>query len=117
MKATVILQKCSRTRKTFGIRIQELEDGEWYRTWAFPIDDKSASREGYDTTQVMSMLPALQEYPGCPYCESKTYFYDYNCGKISCYHGETSFTCPWCNGTYTDLGTMTEKVKFTGGDR
>lgn len=93
MKAAVILQKCTRARKTFGVRIQELEDGEWYRTWAFPIDEKRAGREGYDRTQVMSKLPAPQNYPGCPYCGCRNYFYDHNCGKISCYHGETAFTC------------------------
>lgn len=116
MKATVILQKCTQTRKVFGIRVQEMEDGEWYKTWAFPIDEASAAREGYTGNQIMSMLPALDEYPGCPYCGTKRTFYDYNCGKLSCYHGESPFTCPWCDVTYKDLITMTEKVRFTGGD-
>lgn len=115
MKATVILQKCTKTKKTFGIRIQELEDGEWYRTWAFPIDENRAKREGYHKTQVMSLLPSQTEYPGCPHCECKNFFYDHNCGKISCYYGEERFTCPWCGGTY-DVVSITEKLKFSGGD-
>lgn len=115
MKATVILQKCSKTKKLFGIRVEELEDGEWYRTWSFPIDERRASREGYQNTRILSKLPALQDYPGCPYCESQSFFYDGNCGKISCYYGEERFTCPWCNGTY-DVVTTAEKLSFNGGD-
>ena len=45
MKAAVILQRCTYTRKTFGIRVQELGDGEWYKTWTFPIDEKTARKE------------------------------------------------------------------------
>lgn len=116
MKATVILQKCTYTQKLFGVRIQQMDDGEWYRTWAFPIEEASAKRERYDATKIMSILPADPEYPGCPYCGSKGSFYDSNCGKLACYRGESSITCPWCNMTYDDLGPIKEKVAFTGGD-
>ena len=115
MKATVILQKCPQTKKLFGIRVEELEDGEWYRTWAFPIDARRASREGYQNTHILSKLPALQGYPGCPYCGSQSFFYDSNCGKISCFNGEERFTCPWCDETY-DVGSISEKLSFSGGD-
>lgn len=115
MKATVILQKCPHSKKLFGIRTEELEDGEWYRTWAFPIDERRASREGYQNTHIQSLLPALEGYPGCPYCGSQRLFYDRNCGKISCYAGEERFTCPWCGGTY-DVGSLTEKLNLQGGD-
>ena len=117
MRATVILQKCTHTRKTFGIRVQEMEDGEWYRTWAFPIDEASAKREGYDASQIMSLLPALPEYPGCPYCEAKGYFYDTNCGKISCMKEESSITCPWCDNTYHEFVPLKDKMKHVGTDR
>ncbi len=116
MEAAVILQRCGQSRKAFGIRCQKMEDGEWYRTWAFPVDESRASREGDDKTEIVSLLPATADYPGCPYCGSNRVFYDSNCGKLSCYHGETVFTCPWCNTTYSDLGTWTEKASFTGGD-
>lgn len=115
MKATVILQKCTQTKKLFGIRVEELEDGEWYRTWAFPIDESRAGREGYQSTHIQSILPALRDYLGCPYCGSQRFFYDSNCKKISCFHGEERFTCPWCDRTY-DVVTITEKLSFSGGD-
>lgn len=46
MKAAVILQKCTYTRKTFGIRVQELQDGEWYKTWVFPLNEKPCAKKG-----------------------------------------------------------------------
>lgn len=115
MKATVILQKCTQTKKLFGIRVEELEGGEWYRTWAFPIDESRAGREGYQSTHIQSILPALRDYPGCPYCGSQRFFYDSNCQEISCFHGEERFTCPWCDQTY-DVVTITEKLNLSGGD-
>lgn len=116
MRATVILQKCTYTRKTFGIRVQEMEDGEWYKTWAFPMDESAATREGYDKTQIVSKLPALSDYPGCPYCGSKGTFYDHICGgKLSCYNGEDVVTCPWCDTTYNEIAPLTDKLEYTGG--
>lgn len=115
MNAAVILQKCTYTGKTFGIRVQQMEDGEWYKTWAFPLNEKTARKEGYGTEQITSMLPALPEYPGCPYCGGTGVFYDPNCGHLSCIRDETTFTCPWCNVTYSDLAPMTEKGSFMGG--
>lgn len=116
MKASVILQKCAKTKKLFGIRVQEMEDGEWYRTWAFPIDEERAAQEGYQNTQIKSFLPAAAEYPGCPYCGSMGFFYDSNCGRISCYDGGSTATCPWCNVTYENIGSIEDKLDFQGGD-
>lgn len=118
MKAAIILQRCTYTRKTFGIRVQQMEDGEWYKTWAFPLNEKTARKEGYGDEQIVSMLPALPEYPGCPYCGGTGTFIDPNCGNhLSCWDGSPPpFTCPWCNRTYNAFGAMTEKAAFTGGD-
>ena len=43
IEAAVITAKCSKGKRTYGIRIQKMEDGDWWRTWAFPIDEKRAS--------------------------------------------------------------------------
>lgn len=92
-----------------------MDNGEWYRTWAFPIDEKRAAGEGYQKNRIESGLPETADYPGCPYCGEKGFFYDGNCGKISCYHGENPFTCPWCERTYTEISTI-DKVPCEGGD-
>lgn len=101
MNAAVILQKCSRTGKTFGIRVQQMDDGEWYRTWAFPMDEARAGREGYSGTKLNSMLPETPEYPGCPYCGSKGFFYDYNCEKSAAITGIPTSPVPGAAGTMT----------------
>ena len=117
MKAAVLLQKCTTNKKTFGIRIEEREDGEWYKTWTFPIDEARAIRENFHNTRVVSFLPEGEGYPGCPYCGAKTAFYDTNCGgKLTCYHGESVITCQWCNTTYDDHAPSQDKLTYTGGD-
>ena len=118
MKATVFVQKCGRTGKLFGVRVQQMEDGDWYRTWAFPIDEQRANREGYQNTHIEnSWLPAAEGYPGCPYCGSRDFFLDPVCRKFSCSHGGDVVTCPWCSGTY-NVVPATEKFTFdlSGGD-
>ena len=41
-KAEVILMKCPETQKIYGVRVEEWQ-GDWFRTWAFPVDVKKAS--------------------------------------------------------------------------
>lgn len=48
MKATVIPGRCSNEKKLFGMRTQRMSDGDWWRTWSFPIDETKAKHEGYD---------------------------------------------------------------------
>ena len=66
MDAAVILAKCYKTKKMYGMRSQKMNDGDWWRTWAFPIDEKRAHGEGYDTTIVQGNMYHTEEYPGCP---------------------------------------------------
>jgi hypothetical protein len=44
LNAKVIMAKCSKTKKAFGIRIEE-RGHDWVRTWAFKIDERKAKRE------------------------------------------------------------------------
>ena len=96
MEAKVILCKCSQNSKTFGIRVQKGYDGDWYRTWAFELKDKVAINEGYDKTTVTGGLLAVQDYPGCPYCSTKSFVICGNCKKMVCYNNETALRCSWC---------------------
>ena len=48
MKASVILIRCSRNKSVFGARTQQMNNDDWWRTWAFAIDEDRAKREGYD---------------------------------------------------------------------
>ena len=46
-EASVILAKCSQGQKLYGIRIEKRE-GDWIRTWAFPLKEEMAEKEGFD---------------------------------------------------------------------
>jgi hypothetical protein len=105
LNAKVILARCSKTRQTFGIRIEE-RGGDWVRTWAFPVDEYKARHEGFDAETVSGSMNAAPGYPGCPHCGSKGFSHDTNCGKLSCSgggidkgNGARERTCPWCGKT------------------
>lgn len=95
VEAKVVLQKCNK-KDTFGVRIQKM-NGDWYRTWAFKINEKNASDEGYDEEQISGSLNATEEYPGCPYCGDDS-FVLCGCGKLGCYRNINGdiYECPWC---------------------
>ena len=116
MDAAVILAKCYKTKKMYGMRSQKMNDGEWWRTWAFPIDEKRAHGEGYDTTIVQGNMYHTEEYPGCPYCGTKNFVQCNKCRKLSCWNGETRLTCLWCGNDMNNIATATEKFNLSGGD-
>ncbi len=116
MEAVVILEKCSKNRRAFGVRTQKMEDGDWWRTWAFPIDENRARSEGYDLTPIQGNLYRLEEYPGCPYCGAYNFVQCGRCHKISCWNGEKALTCPWCENHMTNIITATDKFELSGGD-
>jgi hypothetical protein len=117
LNAKVIMAKCSKTQKSFGIRIEERE-GDWVRTWAFPIDENKAKREGYDANTVTGSMIGVDEYPGCPYCASKG-FVQCSCKKIGCDSGISrnaggaKYSCPWC-GNEEKIQTV-ESFNVSGG--
>lgn len=98
-QATVIMAKCIQSRQPFGIRTEQRANGAWYCTWAFKISEKSATHEGYSDTSVSGAVGLTDEYPGCPYCGASGWFSCENCGKLTCYSGESSVTCGWCGNS------------------
>ncbi len=114
MKAKVILMKCPEGKKIYGVRVEEYQ-GDWYRTWAFPLDSKRASREGYDKEKCSGNLYPADEYPGCPYCRTTQFLKCTSCGKLSCWNGQEKIECPWC-GTKGKIITMEKEIEFGGGD-
>ena len=97
MEAKVILVKCPTSHKTYGIRVQKTEIGDWIKTWAFKINELSAVNAGYDRSGIIASLQETENYPGCPYCGVHNFYQCGSCGKIVCYNGIDSIvTCPWC---------------------
>lgn len=116
MEAAVILAKCPKRKLIYGMRTQKLSDGDWWRTWAFPVDEHKANYEGYDVTKVQGNLYHTDEYPGCPYCGTKNFVQCNTCHKISCWGGETRLICEWCGNDMDNIVSSTEKLDVSGGD-
>ena len=101
LNAKVIMARCSKNKKAFGIRIEQ-RGKDWVRTWAFPIDEGKARREGFEANTVTGSMDQDDDYPGCPHCGSSG-FVQCGCGKAGCGGGivkrgkSDEYTCPWCN--------------------
>jgi len=102
LNAKVILARCSQSRKSFGIRIEQ-RGNNWIMTWAFPVDEHKALREGYSANSAVTMSGEKDaNFPGCPCCRSDSIVLC-ECGKIGCQGGvkqkasSLSYPCPWCN--------------------
>jgi len=114
-KALVVLGKCAEVHKTYGIRAEKVASKHWRLTWAFPIKDSSAKREGYDKVSIGGNIDMAIEYPGCPYCGQK-YFTVCSCGHISCtILKDGIFTCEWC-GAQGTIGSYTGQNISAGSD-
>lgn len=103
-EAAVVLCKCGKHHKTYGIRAEKNGRDDWTFTWAFPIKDSSAKREGYDRTVVKGNIAFTENYPGCPYCGAKGWVLCSSCGHLNCFDGTLNgdlFTCDWCGASGT----------------
>lgn len=114
-EAKITLCKCRESKKMFGVRFEE-DGSAWKYTWAFPIKEAAAKREGYDATTMKGMIYPDKEYPGCPYCGRKTFIVCGDCHKLSCNitSGNTC-TCEWCGLTGTISDYDGEGIS-SGGD-
>ena len=100
-EAKVILARCERNKKLFGMRIekQETNRNSWLMNWAFQIDEDKARSEGFDSERVLGNIDITNDYPGCPYCESAGFVVCGNCGRLCCWSDSSNHTCAWCGVT------------------
>lgn len=107
-EAVVVLCRCGEVHKAYGIRAEKLRSQKWSFTWAFPIKEAAAKREGYDHTEIGGSISFADEYPGCPYCGQRG-FTVCSCGHMNCtVLNNGIFTCEWCG----KKGTLGD---YTGG--
>lgn len=112
VKANVILAKCRTERELYGMRVEE-RGGDWIRTWAFPIRQELAEKEGFDKVQIQGSFTTTEDYPGCPYCGTDGFFVCGKCGKLNCYRGEETTVCLWC-GNRAGVRSV-DRLDVTGG--
>ena len=115
--AEVMLCKCHQTGKTFGIRVEKTGPDSWKQTWAFPIQENSAKREGYDSSMILGNIAFTDEYPGCPYCGSLGWVHCGNCNKLTDNNGSSYFKCGWCNAEGEITGNYDGSGIEGAGDR
>jgi hypothetical protein len=104
INVVIIIAHCSKTGSRMGIRLEEKSRRRWVADWAFKVKESIAAREGYDKTRVDGQFEFSHEFPGCPYCKSKS-FVLCQCGNLICYESNARrFKCPKCgtNGTVSD---------------
>lgn len=97
INVVIVLSRCTHNGESFGIRIEEQAPGKWMADWAFSVQASVANREGYDHGEINGTIAIASGYPGCPYCEARS-FMRCHCDKVSCWDTHsTQFICPWCN--------------------
>ncbi len=115
-EARIALCKCKETKKIYGVRMEKAQGG-WNCTWAFPISEDSAKREGYNATILKGNIGFTKEYKGCPYCGTIPFTVCGSCQRLNCKTVTGNyFTCEWCgsSGWLTDYDGAGVQ---TGGDR
>ena len=111
--AFAILAMCPESKRTYGITVDSAGGNHYVFHWAFPIDKDKAHREGFDVKSVKGTVTTDIDYPGCPYCGSKSFVFCGNCGSVICYHGQKRVSCPKCG--FTGEVTNVEEVDLRGG--
>ncbi len=96
-QVVIIMARCSSSKQSFGIRLEEKLAGEWKADWAFAMKESTATREGYDRNNIVGSFSIDSAYPGCPHCELSSFVKCSKCQKVSC-EGEqgNAHTCTWC---------------------
>ncbi len=110
---TILLTRCT-NKQFYGVKVQKMQDGDWWRTFAFPVNESRAKNERCEN-HVQGSLCCTAEYPGCPYCGAKSFVLCDKCHKMTCYQGEPALTCSWC-GNYMDNITTVAQFTLSGGD-
>lgn len=117
MEARIALCKCKEGKRAYGVRFERAGQG-WKYTWAFPLKEAAAKREGYDKTQLVGNISPGADYPGCPFCKAK-YFIICSCGKLNCNNANDPtaiFKCEWCGATGKLAGGYDGSGFGSGGD-
>ena len=115
---TVLLGKCSNTKKTYlvkyakhlsgieGLESLDLKATDFKLVGAYPVDEETYNSlsDGKSNRYVNTM--SLRGVPTCPCCGAQLGVVVCECGGIMCSDGHTT-ECPWC-GMKGTLGEIAE---------
>ena len=99
--ARIVLSRCMKTGRDFGIRFEKSGSGMWIATWSFkiPASQKGKSEYNGKGDTLSGELKFPENYPGCPHCKGGVTVLCPGCGKLFCHDIEKGINskCPWCN--------------------
>ncbi len=117
-KFTVLLGKCSNTKKTYlvkyakhlssieGLESLDIKTSVFKLVNAYPVDEESYNSLSVGKSNRYINTMSLRGMPTCPYCGAQLGVVICDCGNIMCSNGQTT-TCPWC-GMEGSLGEIAE---------
>ena len=98
--ARIIVSRCMKTGKDYGIRWEKTDSDLWIATWSFKIP--SSQKNSNDYKQSGDALSGEFKFPpdylGCPHCQGRITIRCIDCKKIYCHDIEKGIKtrCPWC---------------------
>lgn len=93
----IVVCRCTKTNRSFGITFESPRSGRWVAKWAFALGDKNAGREDYGSQEVSGYVEFAPDYPGCPHCKAANYWLCGSCSHTGCWDGQSPYvTCAWC---------------------
>lgn len=106
---------CSIHKKMFAIDFQAKSERSFVAVNALPLSEKRAEK-GYGAGALQGSLEIAPAYPGCPYCQNKTFFLCGGCHSLNCQgsallkeDGKTYVSCANC-GPVGYLSGVIEKL-------
>lgn len=93
--AFAIMAMCEKTKKTFAITVNPVGRRLNF-IWPFPIDKEKAHKEHFDEKNASGQIFYDKNFPGCPYCKTKDFYFCTSCGYMICWHGSKHIICPNC---------------------
>jgi len=122
-EANIVIARCMKTGKDFGIRFEKTGSDVWEATWSFKIPSNQRNKEDYKKTgsALSGTFRFPPTYPGCPHCEGRINVKCSNCHQTYCHDIEKGIRskCPWGCGFEGELGGGVDgKITIDGkGDR
>jgi hypothetical protein len=111
----VVRARCGGHNRLSGVRMEEQWPGHWAATWAFPLREDVAKREGYEARTIEGAFGFSPGYPGSSSCEAGS-FYVCGCGATVCWNAvDRVGPGPSCgsNGELSGVATVIRR----NGDR
>jgi hypothetical protein len=99
--ANIVVVRCMKTGRDFGIRFEKSGSDLWTATWAFKmiLNQKTKKESQQSGGKLSGRFELHKDFPGCPYCHGTLYVPCSRCGHVYCHDIEKGIRtkCPWCD--------------------